>query len=433
MAAPENQEGSPKELMDAIHQVIEGGNPEEIAQQVGMDPQQLVALSDSFVKQTYQQTLLGEAAERKIGRNEPCPCGSGNKYKKCCLRKHEKIKELLRGSVDFEESEAEEGPPDYIIQGFDLLGADKYEEAARYAKDLLATYPEDDRLHDTLASAYLAIRRYDEPIDICRSRWEVAKEEKSFYMEHGHHRRLPEGEDGAAPHFYSPETWLEKYWIALKAKDYSGLLPDPQNPEISHLIEELLTANDQDRFPGQQEEGLEQRREALNTTIKKLKDVGPDAIPYLLQIMRQFSWATLFVPDVLAHYSTSEAIHRLIELTMFGYHYVSETCLKHLESLGTDVLPYVRDAMYRNKEFDALKVGLINMIGSLDTPDVDELLVKLLKNEETEVVDWAGLVLGKRDRVDLLPNLEEANSRIGDKPRIGWAINHLKRIMENNS
>jgi SWIM/SEC-C metal-binding protein len=21
---------------------------------------------------------------QKVGRNEPCPCGSGNKYKKCC-------------------------------------------------------------------------------------------------------------------------------------------------------------------------------------------------------------------------------------------------------------------------------------------------------------------------------------------------------------
>jgi hypothetical protein len=25
------------------------------------------------------------AGKRKIGRNEPCPCGSGKKYKKCCL------------------------------------------------------------------------------------------------------------------------------------------------------------------------------------------------------------------------------------------------------------------------------------------------------------------------------------------------------------
>ena len=23
-------------------------------------------------------------AEKKVGRNEPCPCGSGKKYKKCC-------------------------------------------------------------------------------------------------------------------------------------------------------------------------------------------------------------------------------------------------------------------------------------------------------------------------------------------------------------
>jgi preprotein translocase subunit SecA len=25
--------------------------------------------------------------EEKIGRNDPCPCGSGKKYKSCCLRK----------------------------------------------------------------------------------------------------------------------------------------------------------------------------------------------------------------------------------------------------------------------------------------------------------------------------------------------------------
>ncbi len=25
-----------------------------------------------------------QEAEKKIGRNEPCPCGSGKKYKKCC-------------------------------------------------------------------------------------------------------------------------------------------------------------------------------------------------------------------------------------------------------------------------------------------------------------------------------------------------------------
>jgi len=25
---------------------------------------------------------------KKVGRNDSCPCGSGKKYKKCCLAKH---------------------------------------------------------------------------------------------------------------------------------------------------------------------------------------------------------------------------------------------------------------------------------------------------------------------------------------------------------
>lgn len=33
---------------------------------------------------TLQQTVI---KENKIGRNDPCPCGSGKKYKKCCLDK----------------------------------------------------------------------------------------------------------------------------------------------------------------------------------------------------------------------------------------------------------------------------------------------------------------------------------------------------------
>ena len=30
--------------------------------------------------------FLGSEGRRKTGRNEPCPCGSGEKYKKCCMR-----------------------------------------------------------------------------------------------------------------------------------------------------------------------------------------------------------------------------------------------------------------------------------------------------------------------------------------------------------
>ena len=30
----------------------------------------------------------------KVGRNDPCPCGSGKKYKKCCLAKESSVADL---------------------------------------------------------------------------------------------------------------------------------------------------------------------------------------------------------------------------------------------------------------------------------------------------------------------------------------------------
>jgi hypothetical protein len=32
-----------------------------------------------------ESELLPIRTEPKIGRNDPCPCGSGKKYKKCCM------------------------------------------------------------------------------------------------------------------------------------------------------------------------------------------------------------------------------------------------------------------------------------------------------------------------------------------------------------
>ena len=38
-------------------------------------------MAGSGEAQTVQQVVRGTA---KVGRNDPCPCGSGKKYKKCC-------------------------------------------------------------------------------------------------------------------------------------------------------------------------------------------------------------------------------------------------------------------------------------------------------------------------------------------------------------
>jgi len=41
------------------------------------------------MKEEYTGNKRTGAAERnraKVGRNDPCPCGSGNKFKKCCIK-----------------------------------------------------------------------------------------------------------------------------------------------------------------------------------------------------------------------------------------------------------------------------------------------------------------------------------------------------------
>ena len=49
---------------------------EESAPEEKEEPARLIASGGQpYVRQTY------------TGRNDPCPCGSGKKYKKCCLGK----------------------------------------------------------------------------------------------------------------------------------------------------------------------------------------------------------------------------------------------------------------------------------------------------------------------------------------------------------
>jgi uncharacterized protein YecA (UPF0149 family) len=41
----------------------------------------------SFVRNLLVEELKSNSpVKRSIGKNAPCPCGSGKKYKKCCLK-----------------------------------------------------------------------------------------------------------------------------------------------------------------------------------------------------------------------------------------------------------------------------------------------------------------------------------------------------------
>ena len=48
---------------------------------IELDPDQPEDIKDLEILLNPPKTKI---AEKKVGRNEPCPCGSGKKYKKCC-------------------------------------------------------------------------------------------------------------------------------------------------------------------------------------------------------------------------------------------------------------------------------------------------------------------------------------------------------------
>ena len=48
---------------------------------IGLEPDKPENISD--IEKLFNPSSPAEAT-LKIGRNEPCPCGSGKKYKKCC-------------------------------------------------------------------------------------------------------------------------------------------------------------------------------------------------------------------------------------------------------------------------------------------------------------------------------------------------------------
>ena len=48
---------------------------------VGLEPDKPEDIADLEILLNPPKTFV---AEKKIGRNDPCSCGSGKKYKKCC-------------------------------------------------------------------------------------------------------------------------------------------------------------------------------------------------------------------------------------------------------------------------------------------------------------------------------------------------------------
>lgn len=107
----------------------------------------------------------------KIGRNDPCPCGTGQKYKRCCLPRDEAAAAAARAATRAHETDgvapatvigADEDGLDAASNGvIDLIDAGRLDEAEHAAQDLLAHYPQ---VHDGLERlAMVAAARGDRP------------------------------------------------------------------------------------------------------------------------------------------------------------------------------------------------------------------------------------------------------------------------------
>ena len=95
----------------------------------------------------------------KIGRNDPCPCGSGQKYKRCCLPRDDataaeraaadRAAALVddRSAADAAIHAEHDGLDDASNVVIDLIDAGRLDEADQAAHDLLERYPQ---VHDGL-------------------------------------------------------------------------------------------------------------------------------------------------------------------------------------------------------------------------------------------------------------------------------------------
>jgi len=414
---------------EPVLKLLQGGDPEVIARHAGITREELLKMRDDLLAQAERERAKAVAPPPgKVGRNEPCPCGSGKKYKQCCLEKHEAANHTNDTDLKAKQKE-QERLIRRIEKAFGLLGSRQYDEAIRFASKLIQQYPNEDRLHDIIATSHLYAGDCQKAIEICRQRLNVAESEKSFFIEHGRYRDA-EIDKPPLSYYYPPLTWLQKYWIALKAKDYEAMYPVKENKNILALVQRLQTADDPDLFPEKNSQGFELRKNTLKKTLDKLKATGSENIPYLLPLACKYSWAGLFVPEILFSYKTDMAVRSLIDISMFGFAYASGASLNYLEKLGETAIPHIEEAFSRDKAFDPIKTGIVSVLGNIRSPAAYDLLLRLLEHKSSHIVNWAGDALGKFNNINALSAIIAANEKIGGEKMIDTAIQKLKDLQD---
>ncbi len=84
----DTRDGRIYQLSEAAQALEESAKDEaEILEKIIGANQELIPEDKPYLKLMGHHPTPVQRARRKVGRNETCPCGSGIKFKKCCLFK----------------------------------------------------------------------------------------------------------------------------------------------------------------------------------------------------------------------------------------------------------------------------------------------------------------------------------------------------------
>jgi len=141
----------------------------------------------------------------KAGRNDPCPCGRGKKYKHCCLERDRAAElapaiaqrvalqahkatqaaqqqdfqaELLQSQATWQEAQALDAASNAVIE---LVRVGRLDEAEQAARELLVRYPEVHDGYDRLGMVHEARGQFRQAADCYRKVVEFARANPESY------------------------------------------------------------------------------------------------------------------------------------------------------------------------------------------------------------------------------------------------------------